>query len=195
MKKAIVLLALSLVSIANAQKGSVLVMGSVGYISEQGDSHANDTDRKAFSFNPKIGYQFTDNWTVGIESMISNDKYEANPNNYLIETNNYSIGSFVRYTEQLGEIFAFYTDLGAGYQNKKSTNSSDSSTTQILKGNGFYIGLQPQIRMKIKKIVDLNFGIGGITYNSINYDNKTTYRGLNINLGQAYYFGISRNFN
>ena len=168
MKKVIVLLALSLVSIANAQKGSVLVMGSVGYISEQGDSQANDTDRKAFSFNPKIGYQFTDNWTVGIESMISNDKYEANPNNYLIETNNYSIGSFVRYTEQLGEIFAFYTDLGAGYQNKKSTNSSDSSTTQILKGNGFYIGLQPQIRMKIKKIVDLNFGIGGITYNSIN---------------------------
>lgn len=88
MKKSLLILALAVFSFANAQKGTILVLGNVGYYSQKtGDSGFQPTQNN-FNFSPKVGYQYNDNWTVGVESSISNSKQtyisgEYKSNNFL----------------------------------------------------------------------------------------------------------------
>ena len=71
MKKVFVVAALAIVSFANAQKGTVLVAGNVGYSSKNKEI----IKRVHFEFAPKVGYQFSDNMTVGIETAVVNATY------------------------------------------------------------------------------------------------------------------------
>ena len=66
MKKVFIILALSIFSFANAQKGTVLVAGSIGFSSVK----QTNSKYENFNFSPKVGYQFNDNWTVGGEMSI-----------------------------------------------------------------------------------------------------------------------------
>ena len=70
MKKILVILALAMISFANAQKGSVLVMGSINYQSQNTSNSGLETKQNYFGFSPKVGYQFHENWTAGIEAAV-----------------------------------------------------------------------------------------------------------------------------
>lgn len=67
MKKTLLIIALAIFGFANAQKGTILVSGNVGYSTMKAESSVS---QNYFSFSPKAGYQFTDNWTVGGELGI-----------------------------------------------------------------------------------------------------------------------------
>ena len=118
MKKMLLILALAMISFANAQKGTILVMGNVTYISQNSSISNLETKSHNFAFSPKVGYQFHDNWTAGVESGFSNSKQ----NSPFAESKftDFSIGGFLRYSKPLNETFAAYADLGAGYQKSKS---------------------------------------------------------------------------
>lgn len=205
MKKVFIILALSIFSFANAQKGTVLVAGSVGF-SSQKETFGNSSVqlvRNSFNITPKVGYQFNNNWTVGAELNIINDKSESKSNfqtpNYLDDKKGLSAGAFIRYSKSLSETFAVYADFGAGIQNIKwNTANYDNNGqyyTSTNKGNGFYVGITPALFINVKKGFGLNFNIGGLGYETLNYDNNGGDNSqFNFNFGQTASIGISKNF-
>lgn len=196
MKKTLVIIALAVFSFANAQKGTVLVLGNVGYSSQKSDvSLGISPTQKSFNFSPKVGYQYNDNWTVGVESNISNSKQTYTSGEY--KNNNFSAGGFLRYSKPLGGIFSAYADLGVGYHNVKQTqyNAGVNPYLSTLKGNGFYVGVTPSVLLNINKGFGLNFNLGSIGYSTLNYSNPANdTQNFNFRFGQSFSVGISKNF-
>src|SRR6187402_3329050 len=134
MKKVILIAALAFVSFANAQKGTILVQGSIGFGSstdtETSVPGGTETEDKfnTFQFSPKVGYQFSDHLTVGVEAGIFSGKSETT-NTPVVgfstsssnKLNGFTAGPFLRYTQSLSDIFSMYADLGVGFQSVKTT--------------------------------------------------------------------------
>lgn len=183
MKKILVIAALALVSFAHAQKGTVLVAGSIDYNSiKQGGASSS-----SFGFSPKVGYQFTDNLTAGLEASIRNIKDENDNKDYVTK-----FGAFLRYAQSLGGVFSAYADLGLGMQNEKFTPSGGDS----FKGNGFYTGITPALAINLRNSLCLNFSVGGLNYSSVkeDADGAEALETFNFNFGQAFSVGLSKNF-
>ena len=199
MKKTLVILALTIFSFANAQKGTYLVSGDFGFNSQKVNSAGNHMDQTSFSITPKIGYQFTENWTVGAQTSVSFSKNETDAGDG--KYNSYSIGAFVRYSKPLSEMFEIYADLGSGYSFGDGRYANTNNTTvNTSKSNGFGVTITPALLLKIKNGFGLNFGFGGLGY----YSNKSTYednpnasqktKNFEFNFGQSFTAGISKNF-
>lgn len=202
MKKTLVILAMAMISYANAQKGTVLVSGNVSFWSDKDSNQGSESKGKNFNFSPKVGYQLKDNWTLGAEAGFSSAKneytYQENEtNNQERITKNFSAGAFVRYSKSLSQTFLLYADLGAGYKNLKetSTNSFSDPVTYITTFDGIYANFAPGLFLNIKNNFGLNFGIGGLTYSNTKSDqNRGSNSTFYFNFGQSFNIGISKNF-
>ncbi|MFC0781102.1 outer membrane beta-barrel protein [Flavobacterium sp. HJSW_4] len=198
MKKMLLILVLAICSYANAQKGSILVMGNVTFNSQKNSNSNSNAENKQnyFGFQPKVGYQFHENWTAGIEADITSNKQDFNDGTQF-KDRIYAFGGFLRYSKTLGGIFSAYADLGVGYKNKKETNKN-AIGQYYNDSDGFYVGLTPAIFIDIKKGFGLNFSIGGINYSALNNDYASGATGktksLYSNFGQSFSVGISKNF-
>ncbi|WJS96226.1 outer membrane beta-barrel protein [Flavobacterium johnsoniae] len=195
MKKMLLLLALSVFGFANAQKGTILVGGNIGYTSQTAErkSLGFKTKETVFEFSPRVGYQFHENWTAGAEFTVSSSKNT----NDLGESkfNGFKAGAFVRYTVPLNETFAFFADLGAGFQNQKSKDYENGTLMSESKGDGLYAGVTPALFINMKKGFGLNFSIGGLGYETLNYDfADTDVKSFYFNFGKTINIGISKNF-
>jgi hypothetical protein len=191
MKKAIIIAALAFVSLANAQKGSVLVAGNIGYNSK----NTGDFKSNYFEFAPKVGYQFTDNVTLGLETAIGNSTSSDRIGNVIVESkaNNFKLGAFLRYSQPLAGVFSIFGDFGVGMQSAKLSNNVPFSND--VKGDGFYIGLVPAIGVDMKKGFCLNFSIGGLGYDSLKYDGASDATNtFAFTFGKQASIGISKNF-
>lgn len=204
MKKLLVMAALAMVSFASAQKGTILVAGNIGFASEK-ESFDNNVENSGnfFQFAPKVGYQFHENWTAGIAGSIGSQKSESTTFNGFINVDNetkitaFSAGAFLRYTRPLSETFSVFADLDAGYQSQKRTTESNApfSATTTSKGNGVYVGVTPALFINFKKNFGLNFSIGGLGYETMNFDNNGGDNNrFAFTFGQAFNIGISKNF-
>lgn len=197
MKKMLVVLALAMFSFANAQKGSILVMGSIEYDSQKVSNSGTEFKNSYFGFAPKVGYQFHQNWTAGIEAGVGTETTKF-VNNTERKDNNFSLGGFLRYSKPLNQTFSAYADLGVGYQSTKTTTEAGALTTTTNKGDGFYIGVTPAIFINVNKGFGLNFNIGGLGYNTLNYDgnngNGDNVKNFAFTFGKAFSVGISKNF-
>lgn len=195
MKKILLILALTMFSFANAQKGSILVMGSIDYRSQNTSNSGFENKENIFGFTPKVGYQFHQNWTVGLEANHFVSKEETNTNEY--KNSSFSLGGFLRYAKPLNQTFSAYADLGLGFQNNKMTNRNGFARSTN-EGDGFYIDVTPAILINVTKTLGLNFNIGGLGYNTLNYDgnngNGDNVKTFNFSFGHAFSVGISKNF-
>lgn len=174
MKKLLVAVVLFATTIVSAQKNSVLVGGNVGFSSEK----IGESKLENFEFAPKVGYQFTDNWTAGVEGSIMNVKTTG-----LESTEKYKIGGFARYSVPLSEVFSVFADLGAGYQ---STSLNDAK--------GIYASLTPALFINMKRGFGLNFSIGGINYDNLDGKNDPRQERFGFNFGKTFSIGVSKNF-
>jgi hypothetical protein len=174
MKKLLLAVALLVVTISNAQKGSMLLGGYVGFASEK----IGDSKEENFEFSPKIGYQFADKWTAGVEGSVITFKTTG-----LDKSERYKVGGFLRYTTLLSETFSVYADLGAGYQNTSLNNAK-----------GMYASLTPALFINMKRGFGLNFSIGGVNYDNIDGKNDPREERLGFNFGKTFNIGISKNF-
>jgi len=174
MKKLFLFAVLLITAMASAQKNSILLGGNVGF------SYDKDGESKVenFEFSPKVGYQFADQWTAGVEGSIMSAKTKGEDT-----TEKYKIGGFVRYTVPLSEVFSIFGDLGAGYQ---STNVNDQK--------GMYASLTPALFINMKRGFGLNFSIGGINYDNLNGKNDPREEHFGFNFGKTLNIGISKNF-
>jgi len=189
----LLILALSVFGFANAQKGTVLVGGNIGYTSDTYDYQNNKVKSNTFEFAPRAGYQFHDNWTVGAEFKVASSKQEGDADES--KFNNFKAGAFVRYTVPLSETFSVFGDLGAGFQNRKNKTYENGTLTSELKADGLYVGLTPALFINMKKGFGLNFSIGGLGYETLSYDNNgVDINSFYFNFGKTVNIGISKNF-
>jgi hypothetical protein len=174
MKKLLVAVVILFTTMASAQKNSILLGGNVGFSSDK----IGESKLENFKFSPKVGYQFADQWTAGVEGSIVNVKTKGTDT-----TEKYKIGGFVRYTVPLSDVFSVYGDLGAGYQ---STNINDAK--------GMYASLTPALFINMKRGFGLNFSIGGINYDNLDGKNDPKQDHFGFNFGKTLNIGISKNF-
>ncbi|TDW49714.1 outer membrane protein with beta-barrel domain [Flavobacterium sp. 270] len=194
MKKFLLIAAFAVCSFANAQKGSILVGGNIGYTSENTDYRIGEAKTSQFSFSPKVGYQFNDNWTVGGEFTVASSKNDQlGAAEY--KTNAFKLGAFLRYSMPLSQTFSVFADLGAGFQNQKDKTYNNNGTIDKSKADGMYVGVTPALFINMKKGFGLNFSIGGLGYNTLSYDNNgPDVNNFYFNFGQTFNIGVSKNF-
>lgn len=194
MKKILVMAALAICSFANAQKGTILVGGNIGFTSDKTEFANSERTVNEFSFSPKVGYQFHENWTVGGEFTVAS----SNDDNGAIEQkdNAFKLGAFVRYTMPLSQTFSVFADMGAGFQNLKSkTYGPGNNDFSRSKADGAYVGVTPALFINMKKGFGLNFSIGGLGYETLSYDNNgADVSSFYFNFGKTFNIGISKNF-
>lgn len=198
MKKMLLILALATFSFANAQKGTILVGGNIGFTSEKNDNQGEERKSNSFGFSPKVGYQFHDNWTAGVEFALSSSKSTSSLNSIgesESKFNVFKVGAFVRYSVPLSETFSVFADLGAGFQNQKNKDYINGSLTSESKADGLYAGITPALFINMKKGFGLNFSIGGLGYETLSFDTSDTdVSKFYFNFGKTVNIGVSKNF-
>jgi hypothetical protein len=170
----------------NAQKGSVLIYGNVGISTTKFEP--SDNKQSTFSFMPGIGYQFNNNWTIGVAGGVSQNKNESTVGEARI--NSFAVGPFIRYTKTLSNSFFFFTQLDAQYN---STTNKPSAGGEI-KYTGFDLGVTPAIGVKVYKGLALNFSFGSLGYTTEKLEggsNKSS--NFQFSLGSQANFGVSVN--
>ncbi|MFH7003820.1 outer membrane beta-barrel protein [Flavobacterium bizetiae] len=193
MKKILLILALAMFSFANAQKGTILVGGNIGYVSDKTEFRFGETKTNTFTFSPKVGYQFNDNWTVGGEFTVSSSNNENAVRE--IKENGFKLGAFVRYSVPLSQTFSVFADMGAGFQNEKTKVYGADNSYSKTKADGMYVGITPALFINMKKGFGLNFSIGGLGYETMNVENNGGDNSrFYFNFGQTFNIGVSKNF-
>lgn len=222
MKKFILaLIALATVHTADAQKGSILAYGTAGIHTMKNDNGVG-TETKKFNWNinPGVGYQFTDNITVGLQGGFMNMKNTTNANltaplgavtETITKSNEWQAGVFFRYGMKISKLFTLYDQIDASYLAGKST--TDASTTvagattttpQVINGEftGFQARLFPALMVHVKDGMALNFSFGGLQYRTVSTDipgplntkTTSTTSSFDLTFWQQMNFGISYNF-
>lgn len=193
MKKILVMAALAICSFANAQKGTILVGGNIGYTSEKAEDQFGEDKTSTFSFSPKVGYQFHENWTVGGEFTVASSNDDNGTRE--IKNNGFKAGAFVRYSVPLSQTFSIFADMGAGFQNIKTKVYGPGNDFAKSKADGMYVGVTPALFINMKKGFGLNFSIGGLGYETLSYDNNgADVSSFYFNFGQTFNIGVSKNF-
>jgi hypothetical protein len=212
--KKVLLTAIAVLSLtfANAQKGTFLVAGEIGYKSVKNPTSPDQTsfstgseNAKTFLFSPKVGYQFNDHFTVGIEAIIGSNNStsltqintQTGPTFTYVDNKNttLNLGGFLRYTKSLSGAFSAYADLSAGMLSGKST-----ITLYGLAGDnkytGFYAGINPAVAIDLKNHLWLNFSVGGLNYNTrkADFQGAVATSTFDFNFGKQINIGVSKNF-
>lgn len=192
MKKLLLsLLACGTIAAANAQAGSTLVYGQIGINSSEASDNSKSMN---WWVTPGIGYQFDNHWTGGIfvdyrnggsKAAVTGAKWNR--------SNEYQVGLFGRYTQNLNKIFSVFGQLNAGYIHGNLT--SDGKVINDTRYNGFAVEFTPAIMVNVHNGLALNFSIGGLGYRTTtteradNSDNN-----FSASFGQQFSWGISKNF-
>lgn len=179
---------------ANAQAGSILVYGNAGISSEKNEVGSAETKTFSGQFNPGVGYQFNDNWTVGLNINFAGEK-ETDAADNVKKNTGYMVGPFVRYTQPLSNIFSVFGQANVGYLGGKTKNEPKVGASTEDTYNGFRAEAFPAIGVNVKNGFALNFGFGGIAFNTRSWDKAdATTTGFSLTFGQQVNVGISKNF-
>jgi hypothetical protein len=196
-----VLVLISLTEAANAQKGSYLLYGNVGFTSST-DYYGGTSN--TYVINPGIGYQFSNNWTLGLNIAVGGTRQQTEIANVSIDgysnTNYFNVGPFLRRAYSISNIFSVYGQLEVNYLS--------GTTNPYLLSSGSYSGfgtdLFPAIGINIKNGWALNLAFGGISYQTKSYkgdyyaNNQTVTNSptnqFAVTFGQSAIIGISKNF-
>ncbi|MFC4164279.1 outer membrane beta-barrel protein [Epilithonimonas zeae] len=202
MKKLLVIGAIALFGAMNAQKNTILVGGDISLLTSKdkfGSTTTNESN--TFNFNPRVGYQFTDNWTAGVKlgvgtgkvtEQISGTSYEGTE-----KINNFTYGVFGRYTQPLSETFAVFGELDVYASNGKVTYSTNApgNFSSTNKTTGFGVMFTPNLFINFKNSFGLNFNIGGLGYETSKVkDSDFKTNAFGFSFGKGVTVGISKNF-
>lgn len=206
MKKILLaMLAMATVSVANAQKNTILTYGTAGVSTNKVDnSGGNEIRNVNWHVMPGIGYQFTDHITVGLQGGFGQMRTETDQValNVLTKTlnvnNDWSAGVFFRYTYRVNKWFAFFDQLDLSYLSGKQYTEVTAAGIRAPRVedtyNGFGARLFPAVQLFVYDGFALNFNFGGLEYRTTTMDKApTTTSSFDLTLGNQFNFGISRN--
>jgi hypothetical protein len=180
MKRAIIIAMILLcsISIASAQKHTLLVYGN---LDARGYKSSNAVKNNSFSLTPGIGYQWDDHWTGGINLAFNTSKMGSLEE----KSTAFGAGPFIRYAYPLSDIFAVYGQLNANYLSGKTAG---------LQSNGFETKLFPAIGINLKNGFALNFNFESLDFASNKFKGSNSTTNYGISFGSGAGFGISKNF-
>jgi Outer membrane protein beta-barrel domain len=183
------IVAAGLITSANAQKGSVLLYGEADVSTSK---TAANVKSSSVIFAPGIGYQFNDNWTLGVAFGIGSVKEEiAAATGYYDKTSVISVGPFLRYTKPLNNLFSAYGQLDLDYISTKRTPFGGAET----KEDGFQGTITPAIALNVKNGFGIYFNIGGISYQTTKVDGAAEEANqFDFTFGKTVGIGVSKNF-
>jgi len=196
MKKLLLsLLACGALATANAQEGSILVYGNAGFNSNK-DAGATQS-RLDWHVNPGVGYQFTKNWTIGVNLGWNQtaDLDQNSTNEY--HTNAYNVGLFARYTCSMmhSNVFFWYAQANGNYMGQYITHADDPSTGKM---HGYGVEVFPGIGAHLGKGWAINMSAGSLGFNTMK-DNGAddSYKNIHADFGflslSNYNIGLSWN--
>jgi hypothetical protein len=192
MKKIILaLLAVCSVAAADAQSHTWLLYGNVGFNSTK-DSAAKTAT--SFNVTPGFGYQFNDNWTVGVAIGYAQTSTKFNGASGTTTDHGYQAGAFIRYARPIAGIFSWYTQLDAYYMGGNTTPADGGSA--INKQSGFTVAITPTISAAIGHGYALNLSLGNLSFMTNKYDGASnSSSNFNFNFGtESARIGLSKNF-
>ncbi|WP_300603802.1 hypothetical protein [Niabella sp.] len=208
-------------SVSFAQKHTVLIGGNIEFRKDDNTQFltaSSITKGKSHSTNlsPYVGYQLGEKLTAGATLSIQSSRQENTMDYYTggseiitVETmsknKSLAIGPFIRYTEQLSDIFSVFGQLEGLYLDGKTNTASQSRYpgmqpqpqpyTSESSSTGVRFRLFPAVFINVKRNFGLNLSFGGIEYQKYgakDAKNKPSY--LAVNFGKSASIGISKNF-
>lgn len=179
-----------------AQKGSILVAGSLAFQ----DSHSPSTEfnnqdgQRSWNFGitPQVGYQFSNAWTVGIIGGYTHNEDRADNGSFGGSGNTWSVGPFLRYTRPITSWVSFYGEFNGEY-----FNDGPLPVTATATANTYTLGASvfPALFFNIKNGFGINVNFGGIQYDHNHASGiGNTGSSFNLTFGNTAVIGISKNF-
>lgn len=197
------LVAMALLTNANAQKNSILVYGTASFGTDKTEMGAATSTNNSCSINPGIGYQFSHKSTIGIQggygmmNTINSASFAGINFELQNKISEWQAGAFYRYTCNLNKIFSIFGQVNAGYF---SGMTSQDTVGIIAVGkfedtyNGFAVSAFPAIGVNVHKGWALNFAFGGIGFQTATWDKANmTNTAFDVTFGQQINVGISKN--
>ena len=202
-----------------AQKYSILVGGNFEINSKKDDIIANNpfgggtqvTKQSDFNFSPIIGYQVSNNFTLGVISSFKTIKFEGKVvypyqtpamQESIQEISETTFGAFVRYSKTISNTFSIYGQVEALSGNSKNYSKQVNTgfgppniQETTTKGTTTNINLFPAIFINVKNNFGINLNFGGLSYSKSKIKTLAgSASNFNFNFGKVINFGISKNF-
>jgi hypothetical protein len=167
---------------AQIKQGQVLLGGNIGFLKQTSSpiSSANDgqTNQTNILLNPSFGKAIKENLVLGFDLDYSHAKMESEyapgppPQNFIMKSDTYGAGIFLRRYKSLGNGFYLFMQgrLGGDYTTQNNDYISVNSTIIELKRYNFSLGFFPGISYAISKKVQLETGFQNLVY--AQYDNE-----------------------
>ena len=179
------------------QMGNILLYGVGSYSNTHGTTsskyataNTSTTDQPRmlnWEVSPGVGFNITDNLTVGIDLRYTGSKttYDRKTLSFSpyaedqVKSFDYGVGPFVRYTHPIGEHFFAYGQAQAHYLRGRLTTRT---VTAQVGGNSFvrddnYKGVDasfmPALGIMVTHSLGLSFGFGGVGYSYTKVDYST----------------------
>ncbi len=193
--------AIAIATTVNAQKGGILLGGSIGvnssnstdeYEDEYGDTYEEATRTMSVNFSPAIGYNISDKFMAGLWFDIVSGKTtyeETGDPDAESKSMGVGIGPFVRFTKNMGDIFSLYGQANIGFRFGHSTfDDGGGGDEEKTTSGGFVFNLFPAIGVNCGSGWALNFSFGGLGFDSMvsqpdDSDSDATYTDSHFNFG------------
>lgn len=174
--------AFTLTSIAQTEKGTFLLGGSIGYSSNENKSSSRPTTSKSnfITISPKMGYFIDNNFAIGAKLDYTTGKNKYRTSDYENSTdiftsfeksNRYGISPFARYYISLTETLKFYGELEMLFETGKSKKTDEEGNTLSLayKFNTYRPALSPGLVLFPSKKWAIEFSFPLISFEKRTY--------------------------
>jgi opacity protein-like surface antigen len=171
---------------------ALFIGGAATAVNAQANKDDGGNKNFRFNINPGVGYQFNDNWTVGVTGSFGTNRAKPKGAKDWGYTNEYSAGAFMRYTLPLSKIFLFYSQLDALYIGASS--GTTGTGVKPPSTNGFRASLTPAIAIMVHQGFALNFGFGGVDFTTQKVSGaNSSDNSFNLTWGTQVNIGVSKN--
>ena len=156
MKKIVLVFIVAFIAIsANAQ---VYVGGTLGFSSVKTETKSTDVKTTTFKILPEIGYELSEDWSIGTVIGYEYSKTED------LKINTFTVAPYARYFFLDSNLVRLFADGGFGFSTSK-VKGEDAL-------NSWSIGIKPGIAIKLSD----NFSLVA-KYGFFGYSNDETYNG------------------
>ena len=195
-------------SLLTIPKGTWILGGNLSFFNNTSDNDFSDdfsrnSERRNFAFSPRVGYSFSDNWTVGLVSEYFVQKGENEgiaPDGAVSsgesKSESLSLAPYVRRYFGISKNLGFFAqgEVGISKAWSESINSGlDRSTSEQ---DGFFMNLRPGLIFFPTKNLGFETSIALLRYSEFNREDSSGAvsedRSFNVNLNTTnLFFGVS----
>ncbi|MEO0505687.1 MAG: outer membrane beta-barrel protein [Bacteroidota bacterium] len=192
-------------------KGTWILGGNVSFFNNTSDTNFSDDfnsnlDRRNFTFSPRIGYAFSDNWTVGLVSEYflqkgENESVTSNGvvSNGEVKSESLSLAPYVRRYFAINKNLTFFAQGEVGILKSWSENIDFESDRFTSEQDGVFVNLRPGVLFFPAKNLAFETSIGLLGYRALDREdsNGTTaenrdfsfdFNSANLLFGLSYFF-------